>query len=96
VIVVLRGYGVTVDLVGATFISKAGTTSSTFKTAPDVLVGTFEPPGPTLRLATNGDLCNGKQLTMPTDFTAQDATATHQSAKIASTAAQALKTKMTV
>ena len=34
--VVLQGYGVRVDLVGATFISKAGITSSTFKTIPDV------------------------------------------------------------
>ena len=35
-IVVLQGYGVTVDLVGSTFISKAGITSSTFKQVPDV------------------------------------------------------------
>ena len=50
-IVVLQGYGVTVHLVGTTFISKAGITSSTFKTVPDVPVGTFEltlPAGPVL------------------------------------------------
>ena len=35
-IVVLQGYGVTVDLVGSTFISKPGITSSTFKQVPDV------------------------------------------------------------
>ena len=48
-IIVLQGYGATVDLVGSTFISKAGITSSTFKTVPDVPVGTFEltfPQGP--------------------------------------------------
>ena len=38
-IVVLQGYGVTIDLVGDTFISKAGITSSTFKTVPDAPVG---------------------------------------------------------
>ena len=41
-IVVLQGYGVTVDLVGATFISKAGITSSTFKQVPDVPITSFE------------------------------------------------------
>ena len=41
-IVVLQGYGVTIDLVGTTFISKAGITSSTFKTVPDAPVGSFE------------------------------------------------------
>ncbi len=41
-IIVLQGYGVTVHLVGSTFIDKAGVTSSTFKTVPDVPVGTFE------------------------------------------------------
>jgi hypothetical protein len=39
---VLQGYGVTVDLVGTTFISKAGVTSTTFKTVPDVPFSTFE------------------------------------------------------
>jgi hypothetical protein len=34
---VLQGYGVTVDLVGTTFISKKGITSTTFKTAGQVL-----------------------------------------------------------
>jgi hypothetical protein len=59
-IVVLQGYGVTVDLVGDTFISKAGITSSTFKTVPDAPVGSFELTLPQKRfsaLAANGDLC---------------------------------------
>jgi hypothetical protein len=59
-IVVLQGYGVTVDLVGTTFISKAGITSSTFKTVPDVPVGTFEltlPQGKFSALGTNKNLC---------------------------------------
>ncbi len=59
-IVVLQGYGVTVDLVGDTFISKAGITSSTFKTVPDAPVGSFEltlPEDKYSALAANGDLC---------------------------------------
>ncbi len=87
-VVVLQGYGVTVDLVGATFISKAGITSSTFKTVPDVPVGTFElylPEGPHSALAAPQSLCTGKQLTMPTEFVSQDNTVLHQSTKIAVT-----------
>ncbi|MGH2855059.1 MAG: hypothetical protein ACRDLF_12815, partial [Solirubrobacteraceae bacterium] len=87
-IIVLQGYGVTVDLVGTTFISKAGITSSTFKTVPDVPVGTFElylPEGKDSALAANGNLCTGKQLTMPTEFLSQDNTVIHQSTKIAVT-----------
>jgi hypothetical protein len=59
-IVVLQGDGVRVDLVGSTFISKAGITSSTFKTVPDVPVGSFElylPEGKYSALAANGNLC---------------------------------------
>ena len=59
-IVVLQGYGVTVDLHSETFIDKAGITSSTFRTIPDVPVGTFEltlPQGPFSALAANGNLC---------------------------------------
>jgi hypothetical protein len=59
-IVVLQGDGVRVDLTGTTFINKAGITSSTFKTVPDVPVDTFElylPEGPYSALAANGNLC---------------------------------------
>jgi hypothetical protein len=59
-ILVLQGYGVTIDLVGDTFISKAGITSSTFKTVPDQPVTSFEltlPQGPFSALTANGDLC---------------------------------------
>ena len=57
---VLQGYGVTVELVGTTFISKAGVTSSTFKTVPDVPFNTFEltlPEGKYSALTANGNLC---------------------------------------
>jgi len=83
-IIVLQGYGVTVDLVGTTFISKAGITSSTFNTVPDVPVGTFEltlPQGKYSALAANGNLCKTK-LRMPTTFTAQNALTIHQNTKI--------------
>ncbi|HEV3319686.1 MAG TPA: hypothetical protein VG053_08160 [Solirubrobacteraceae bacterium] len=59
-ILVLQGYGITIDLVGDTFISKAGITSSTFKTVPDQPVSSFEltlPQGPFSALTANGNLC---------------------------------------
>jgi hypothetical protein len=73
-VIVLSGYGVTVQLHGETFINKAGITSSTFRTVPDVPVGTFEltlPQGSNSALAANGNLCASK-LKMPTLFTAQN------------------------
>jgi hypothetical protein len=86
-IVVLQGYGVTVDLVGNTHISKTGITSSTFNTVPDVAVGSFQlklPQGPYSALAANGNLCNAK-LTMPTTFIAQDGQEIHQTTPITTT-----------
>jgi hypothetical protein len=83
--VVLQGYGVKIDLVGTTFISKTGITSSTFKTVPDAPVGSFEltlPEGPYSALAANGNLCKSK-LAMPTEFVAQNGAAIHESTKIA-------------
>jgi uncharacterized repeat protein (TIGR01451 family) len=83
-IIVLQGYGVTVDLVGATFISKHGITSSTFKTVPDVPVGSFQltlPEGPTSALAAPANLCQGK-LTMPTEFVAQNGATLSQNTHI--------------
>ncbi len=86
-IVVLQGYGVRVDLTGSTFINKAGITSSTFKTVPDVPVNTFElylPQGKGSALAANGNLCKSRaKLVMPTTFTAQNGTVVKQSTKIA-------------
>jgi len=60
-VLVLQGYGVTIDIVGTTFINNAGITSTTFKAIPDEPVGTFElnlPEGPYSALAANGNLCN--------------------------------------
>jgi uncharacterized repeat protein (TIGR01451 family) len=83
-IIVLQGYGVTLDLHGETFISKQGITTSTFNTIPDAPVGTFQlnlTQGPHSALAANGNLCKTK-LTIPTTFTAQNGTQTTQNTKI--------------
>jgi hypothetical protein len=96
-IVVLQGYGVKVDLVGSTFISKAGITSSTFKTVPDVPVGSFEltlPQGKFSALAANGNLCKGK-LSMPTEFVAQNGMVIHQSTKVTPTGCPKAKKRIT-
>ncbi|HWY17688.1 MAG TPA: hypothetical protein VNY27_03130 [Solirubrobacteraceae bacterium] len=83
-IIVLQGYGVTIDLVGSTFISKAGITSSTFKAVPDQPVTSFEltlPQGRYSALTANGNLCKSK-LAMPTEFVAQNGATIHQSTKV--------------
>jgi len=86
-VLVLQGYGVTVELVGNTFISKSGVTSSTFNTVPDVPVGSFElylPPGRFSALAANTNLCKVRGgLHMPTEFVSQGNTVIHQSTPIA-------------
>ncbi len=86
---VLQGYGVTIDLVGTTFISKAGITSTTFKTVPDQPFSSFElvlPQGPYSALATNlphesHDLC-GQKLIMPTEFAGQNGAELRQNTPI--------------
>ncbi len=84
-IAVLQGYGVTVDLVGSTFINnKTNITSSTFKNVPDVPIASFEldlPQGKYSALAANGNLCKSK-LVMPTAFTGQNGAVLHQSTPI--------------
>jgi hypothetical protein len=85
-VIVLQGYGITVDLHGETFIDEhTNITSSTFKSVPDVPVGTFElnlPQGKYSALAAPAPLC-GKKLTMPTLFVAQDGATIKQATKIA-------------
>jgi hypothetical protein len=94
-VVVLQGYGVTLNLHGETFISKAGITSSTFRTIPDAPVGSFEltlPQGKYSALAANGNLCTSK-LTIPTAFTAQDGAILKQSTPVSVTGCAKHKTK---
>jgi hypothetical protein len=86
-IMVLQGYGITIDLVGDTFISKAGITSSTFKTVPDQPVSSFElvlPQGHYSALTANGNLCTSK-LSMPTGFIGQNGALLNQSTKVSVT-----------
>ena len=84
--IVLQGYGVTVDLVGTTFISKSGITSTTFKATPDVPFETFQlilPEGKFSALAANGNLCTEQSaLKMPTDFVGQNGATLNQSTQI--------------
>jgi hypothetical protein len=87
-IAVLQGYGVTVDLIGSTFINnKTNITSSTFKNVPDVPIASFElnlPQGKYSALAANGNLCKSK-LAMPTAFIGQNGAEIHQTTPISVT-----------
>jgi hypothetical protein len=83
---VLQGDNVTIDLVGATFISKSGVTSTTFRTVPDTPFSTFEltlPQGKYSALAANGNLCKqASKLLMPTEFAAQNGAEIKETTKI--------------
>jgi hypothetical protein len=92
---VLQGYGVTIELVGTTFISKSGITSTTFRTAPDQPFNTFEltlPQGEYSALTADTNLCKTK-LTMPTEFTAQNGAEIHRTTKITITGCPKVKAK---
>ncbi len=91
---VLQGYGVTIELVGTTFISKRGITSSTFNAVPDVPIGSFElrlPQGPHSALSAIANLCKSKLL-MPTEFMGQNGASIKQSTTIAVTGCAKKKT----
>jgi hypothetical protein len=90
---VLQGYGVTVELHGETFISKAGITSATFRKTPDVPFENIEvsiPSGRFSEFAINlpekdhYNLC-GHKLSMPTLFKAQNGVEIHQATPISVT-----------
>ena len=87
-VIVLQGYGVTVDLHGETFINEhTNVTSSTFRQVPDVPVTSFElklPEGPNSALAAIGNLCT-KKLKMPTAFTGQNGATVKQSTPVTTT-----------
>jgi hypothetical protein len=84
---VLQGYGVTIDLVGTTFISKSGVTSTTFETVPDQPFSSFTltlPTGKYSALTALGNVCTEK-LAMPTEFIAQNGAEIHQTTPISVT-----------
>jgi hypothetical protein len=81
---VLKGYGITIDLVGSTQIKK-GITTSTFKAVPDAPISSFElslPQGRFSALTANASLC-AKPLYMPTELAAQNGLVINQQTRIA-------------
>lgn len=93
--IVLQGEGVTITLVGKTFV-KHGRLLSRFDTVPDAPVTRFElnlPAGPNSALAGNGNLCTKmvgrrrvkRTLTMPTTLVAQNGAVIRQSTKVSVT-----------
>ncbi len=84
-IMVLVGQnGVTVQVHGETQISKAGITTATFATVPDVPFSNFEltlPQREFPALTSNGNLCKGKLL-MPTELVGQNGLVIEQNTKI--------------
>ena len=79
----LKGYGVTIALVGDTFI-KHGVTSSTFHDTPDVPFESFEltlPRGDGSALAANGNLCR-QNLVMPTRMIGQNGKVLEDATKV--------------
>jgi hypothetical protein len=80
---VLQGDGVTIELVGSTFIHN-GITSTTFKQTPDNPFSSFElvlPEGEYSALTANADLCQSN-LQMPTLFVAQNGAEIHETTHI--------------
>jgi hypothetical protein len=101
-VLVLQGYGVTVDLHGETYIDNAtGITSATFRNTPDVPFENIEvniPEGPYSEFGANlpdsahYNFC-GQTLTMPTHFTAQNNQEINQNTPITITGCTTKKTK---
>ncbi len=84
IIVLVGEDGVTVQVHGETFISKAGITTATFSTVPDVPFSNFElelPEREYPALTANGNLCKGTLL-MPTEMVGQNGLKINQETKI--------------
>lgn len=86
-IIVLQGDGVMVDLIGDTFINKAGVTTSTFTSIPDAPDSNSElylPKGSGSALATDGSLREAKEKSALTPtLIAQDGMRAERRIKIA-------------
>jgi hypothetical protein len=91
IIVLVGEDGVTVQVHGETFISKAGITTATFATVPDVPFSNFElnlPEREYPALTANGNLCQAQaagKLLMPTEMVGQNGLVIKQSTKISVT-----------
>jgi hypothetical protein len=92
-VLVLKGYGVTIELHGNTFISNTGVTSATFKSLPDVPfesievklpAGEYSEFGANLPAKAQYDFC-GQKLTMPTLFKASNGLEIKQNTAVAVT-----------
>jgi len=87
IIVLVGENGVTVQVHGETFISKAGVTTGTFSTVPDVPFTNFELTFPQRQypaFTATGNLCK-ETLKMPTEIIGQNGDPIRQSTKIAVT-----------
>jgi hypothetical protein len=100
-VLVLKGYGITIEQHGETFIDKkTGITSATFRDIPDVPFETLEvnlPEGPYSEFGANlphfqYNFC-GHKLTMPTLFKAANGQETHTTTPIQTTNCPKHKTK---
>jgi hypothetical protein len=97
-VLLLQGYGITIDVTGATNIKK-GITSETFNTVPDAPLSSVEmklPQGEFSLLAAYGNLCTPKTLPMPTAFQGQNGAEIHETTNITVTGCpkhKAAKTK---
>jgi hypothetical protein len=91
-VLVLQGYGVTVELTGDTFISEAGLTSATFRNTPDVPFESIEVSLPAGKYGEFGsnlpkgsqNFC-GRKLLMPTVFRASNGLEIKQSTPVSVT-----------
>ncbi len=95
IMVLIGQNGVTVQVHGETQISKAGITTATFATVPDVPFSNFEltlPQREFPALTANGNLCKGTLL-MPTELVGQNGLVIQQNTKIAVTGCPKLKHK---
>jgi hypothetical protein len=100
-VMILQGEGVTVDVTGTIFVSKAGITSVTLRTVPDAPISSFElktPKGPFSILTSfvpakrEFSLC-GQTLRMPTTITAQNGAVVKQDTPVKIEGCQTVKKK---
>jgi hypothetical protein len=89
-VMILQGEGVTLDVTGTVFVSKAGITSVTLKAVPDAPFSSVEvktPAGPFSILTANVpekkefSLC-GQSLSMPTEIVGQNGAVVRQATKV--------------